>query len=43
MKGKELWGKQLEYVNAQNKELVLLSYLVGEMEDDFKWFLFSLS
>lgn len=43
MNGKELWNEQLKYVNAENKELVLPSYLVGEMEDDFKWFLFSLS
>lgn len=43
MNGKELWREAEKYVNIDKNELVLPSFLVGEMQDDFKWFLFSLS
>lgn len=48
LQGQELWNevsKQYKdsFVGGGKKELELPSYLAGEIRDDFKWFLFSLS
>lgn len=41
--GKELWDEVLQFVKVGQKSLEIPSYIAAEMEDDFKWFLFSLS
>lgn len=41
--GKELWKEVTEYTNTGKKEVVLPSYLAGEIQDDFKWFMISLA
>ena len=41
--GKDLWEKVNEYANSGRKELTLPPYLAGEIQDDFKWFMISLS
>lgn len=41
--GKELWDEVLKFAKVEQKSLKIPSYIAAEIEDDFKWFLFSLS
>ena len=45
LQGKELWNEVTKQSGGMEgeKELELPPYLAGEIREDFKWFLFSLS